>query len=60
MPGSQTPQGQDGTCDVAPSRFAFRHMNSVGTLDQQFFVAQWLACPRPCQRFALCLAAPDA
>jgi hypothetical protein len=51
MPGSPTTQDRSGTRDVAPVRFAFRVCNHVGVLDEKYFVAQWLACTLPCQRF---------
>ena len=57
MPGSQTAQGRLGTCSDAPARVAFHLSNSVDTLDELNFAAQWLAYPHPCQRFATCLAA---
>jgi hypothetical protein len=52
MPGSTTTQDRSGACDDAPVRFAFRKRNNVGVLDEKYFVAQWLACTLPCQRFA--------
>jgi len=52
MPGSPTTQDRSGTCVVASVRFAFRICNHVGVLDEKYFVAQWLACTLPCQRFA--------
>src|SRR5580692_5919041 len=52
MPGSPTTQDRSGTRVVAPVRFAFRICNHVGVLDEKYFVAQWLACTLPCQRFA--------
>ena len=60
MPGSQTTQGRTGARSSAPIHVAFRVTYGVGTLETITFAAQWLACPRPCQRFALCLAAPHA
>jgi hypothetical protein len=56
MPGSTTTQDRSGACDVAPARFAFRKRNNVGVLDEINFAAQWLACMRPCERFAFYLA----
>jgi hypothetical protein len=56
MPGSQTTQGQCEARDGAPPCVAFRYANSVGTLNIIAFAARWLACPRPCQRFASYLA----
>jgi hypothetical protein len=38
------------------SRVAFRSSNSVSTSDFKSFVAQWLACSHPCQRFERYLA----
>jgi hypothetical protein len=52
MPGSPTTQDRSGTRDGTPARFAFRKRNNVGVLDEKYFVAQWLACTLPCQRFA--------
>jgi hypothetical protein len=52
MPGSQTTPGQTGACNNAPARVAFRQKNAVGTRDETFFEAQWLACMIPYRRFA--------
>ena len=52
MPGSQTTQGRPRACDNARHRVAFRYANSVGTLNNIAFAAQWLAYAHPCQRFA--------
>ena len=57
MPGSQTAQGRSGTRSSVPTRIAFRSNDSVGTLDEVTFAAQWLAYPHPCQRFVTRLAA---
>ena len=56
MPGSQTTQGQSGTCDDVSGRVAFRHTYGVGTLEKITFAAQWLAYTLPCRRFADTLA----
>lgn len=61
MPGAQTPQGPCGTRSNAPYGFAFRIQYDVGTRKFNIhFVAQWLACPHPCQRFAAYLAIRNA
>jgi hypothetical protein len=52
MPGSPTTQDRTGTRVIAPVRVAFRIRNCVGVLGEKYFVAQWLACMLPCQRFA--------
>ncbi len=52
MPGSQTTQGRQGACDIAPHRVAFRYANNVGAPDYKAFAAQWLTYPHICQRFA--------
>lgn len=52
MPGSQTTPGQASARDHAPACVAFRQKNAVGTRDETFFEAQWLACMIPCRRFA--------
>jgi hypothetical protein len=44
----------------ALGRLAFRAADSVGTLDQRTFAAQYLARPFPCQRFVQGLAAQNA
>src|SRR4029077_10158432 len=51
MPGSPTTPGRRGACDSAPLRVAFRVSDGVGTRNIDLFVAQWLACALPCQRF---------
>ncbi len=40
----------------APPGMAFRRGKSVGAPDYKNFVAQWLACTSPCQRFGPALA----
>ncbi|BCH43468.1 hypothetical protein TUM17574_53510 [Klebsiella pneumoniae] len=53
MPGSQTPPGPYSTRSNAPYDVAFRKQYNVGTREFNIhFVAQWLACQHPCQRFA--------
>ena len=39
MPGSPTTPGRQGARTSAPRRFAFRHLNSVGTRDRKSIVA---------------------
>lgn len=57
MPGSVTPPSRTGACDDAPARVAFDHSHGLGTRNwNKHFVAQWLACTYPCQRFASDLA----
>ena len=51
MPGSPTTPGRRGARDSAPLRMAFRVSDGVGTRNIVLFVAQWLACALPCQRF---------
>src|SRR5262249_14778066 len=51
MPGSPTTPGRRGARDSAPLRVAFRVSDGVGTRNIVLFVAQWLACALPCQRF---------
>ena len=51
MPGSPTTPGRRGACDSAPRRVAFRVSDGVGSRNIVLFVAQWLACALPCQRF---------
>jgi hypothetical protein len=60
MPGSSTTPGRADTCDSVSVRVAFRCVESVGTQNQAHFVAQWLACMLPCQRFANSLTAARA
>ena len=57
MPGSQTTPGQLGARNSAPTRFAFRPNDGVGTQKKVNFAAQWLAYAHPCQRFVMYLAA---
>jgi hypothetical protein len=56
MPGSRTTPGWASARDYALVHFAFRHVNAVGTRDQTFFEAQWLAYMLPYRRFADILA----
>jgi len=51
MPGSQTARGRRAARDDAARHVAFRCLDGVGT-PKETFVAQWLACAIPCQRFA--------
>ena len=51
MPGSKTARGRRATRDDAAHHVAFRCLDGVGT-PKETFVAQWLACAIPCQRFA--------
>ena len=52
MPGSSTTPGRRDTCASVPRRFAFLVYDRVGTQNDSYFAAQWLACSLPCQRFA--------
>jgi len=59
-PGSQTTRSRRGTRADAPHRMAFRCRESVGTPDDECYVAQWLARTLPCQRFVPRLAVRHA
>ena len=56
MPGSQTTPGPAGTRNNAPTGFAFRQVNNVGTRIYSAFAAPWLAYTFPYRRFAVALA----
>jgi hypothetical protein len=56
MPGSQTTPGPAGARNNAPTSFAFRQVNNVGTRIYNAFAAQWLAYTFPYRRFAVALA----
>ena len=55
MPGSPASPGRMGARNNAPTRVAFRQLNSVSTQNGNF-VAQWLAYALPYRRFAEVLA----
>jgi len=59
MPGSQTTGNRTGTRADAPDRVAFCTFEHIG-VPERIFAAQWLACTRPCQRFAPALAGRPA
>jgi hypothetical protein len=60
MPGSKTALGRQSARISAPRCVAFRYHESVGTQDNNFIAAQWLACTLPCRRFADILTVASA
>src|SRR5690606_25388545 len=60
MPGSSDHAERVSARDSALTTVAFRRIENVGTRDQDYFAAQWLAYRHPCQRFAAHLAMTNA